>query len=220
MADTAIFDIDGTLVDTNYHHAISWYRSFRRFDITLPLWRIHRAIGMGGDQLVEHVAGQNVEDRFGDELRETVKDEFGKLIDQTQPFRGAHELLEAVKDRGFRLVLASSARSSDVDHFLDLIDGRSVADAWTTSDDVQRTKPAPDLVQAAVDKVDGCHGVMVGDSTWDCIAAGKLDIPTLAVRTGGFSVDELRDSGASRVFDSLVELHDALDETPLAAVDR
>ncbi len=219
MADTAIFDVDGTLVDTNYHHALSWYRAFRRLHITLPLWRIHRAIGMGGDQLVAHVAGQDVEDRHGDELRDLVKDEFAELIDETRPIEGAHALLRAVRDRGFRVVLASSARASDVDHFLDLIDARSVAEAWTTSDDVEKTKPAPDLVQVAMDKVGGRTAVMVGDSTWDCIAAGKLGIPTLAIRTGGFSVDELRESGASRVFDSLVDLREALDDTPLAAAD-
>ena len=125
MADTAIFDVDGTLVDTNYQHALAFYRAFRRFDITLPMWRLHRATGMGGDQIVAHVAGDEVERRHGSELREAWVEEFDKMIDEVRPFDGARDLMEAVKSRGFRVVLASSGKSKHVDHFLDLIDGRS-----------------------------------------------------------------------------------------------
>lgn len=216
MADTAIFDIDGTLVDTNYQHALAWFRAFRRFDITKPLWEIHRAIGMGGDQLVTHLAGPEVERRRGDELRAASGEEFAEFIAEIAPFAGAHDLLRDVRDRGFRLVLASSGNQDDIDHMLDLLDARDLAQAWTTSADVEKTKPAPDLVQVAMAKVGGTTGVMVGDSTWDCIAAGKLDIPTVAVRTGGFSVDELTQAGAEMVFTSLVELREGLDRTPLA----
>jgi phosphoglycolate phosphatase-like HAD superfamily hydrolase len=106
------------------------------------------------------------------------------MIDEVRPFDGARELMEAVKSRGFRVVLASSGKSKHVDHFLDLIEGRSIADAWTTSDDVESSKPEPDLVATALDKVEGASGVMIGDSTWDCIAAGRLGVPSLAVRTG------------------------------------
>jgi HAD superfamily hydrolase (TIGR01549 family) len=220
VADTAIFDVDGTLVDTNYQHALAFYRAFRRYGITLPMWRLHRATGMGGDQIVAHVAGDEVERWHGSALREAWVEEFDKLIDEVRPFEGARDLMEAVKSRGFRVVLASSGKSQHVDHFLDLIDGRSIADAWTTSDDVESSKPDPDLVATALDKVEGASGVMIGDSTWDCIAAGKLGVPALAVRTGGFSVEELIDAGAERVFDSLRELAEKLDETPLARPQR
>lgn len=216
MPDTAIFDVDGTLVDTNYQHALAWYRAFRRHDLTLPIWRIHRAIGMGGDQLVAHVAGDGVEQDLGDVLREEWVAEFDQLIDEVQPFDGARELLVAVKERGFRLVLASSGKSQHVEHFLELLDGTSVADAWTTSDDAERSKPEPDLLETALRQVDGAEAVMVGDSVWDCVAAGKLHVPTLAVRTGGFSTEELTEAGAVRVFDSLQELRSSLDSTPLA----
>jgi HAD superfamily hydrolase (TIGR01549 family) len=215
MADTAIFDVDGTLVDTNYQHALAWYRAFRQHDITLPVWRLHRAIGMGGDKLVAAVAGEDVERSRGDEVRAAWEREFEAMIDEVEPFQGARELLAEIKDRGFRLVLASSGKAKHVEHFLDLIDGRSVADAWTTSEDAEQSKPAPDLVQVAMAKVTGAHGIMVGDSTWDAIASGNTGIPAIAVRTGGFSVEELRDAGAVSVHDSLVDLREHLDDTPL-----
>ncbi len=215
MADTAIFDVDGTLVDTNYQHALAWYRAFRRYDITRPLWQIHRGIGMGGDMFVGHVGGEQVEQEHGDALRDAWVEEFDKLIGEVQPFEATQRLLQDVKDRGFRLVLASSGKSKHVEAFLDLFGGRDLADAWTTSDDAEKSKPEPDLLQVALSKVHGAKAVMVGDSTWDCIAAGKLDVPTLALRTGGFSPEELKDAGASTVFESLGDLADSLDSTPL-----
>lgn len=215
MTDTAIFDIDGTLIDSNYQHAIAWFRAFRRFDVTCPLWEIHRAVGMGGDFLVPEVGGKALERDHGDEVRDAQIEEFDRLIDEVQPFEGAHELLREVRDRGFSLVLASSGEAKHVEQFLDLLDARDLADAWTTSDDADRSKPEPDLVASAMDKAAGTTGVMIGDSTWDIIAAGKLGIPCIAVRSGGYGVDELRQAGALRVFDSLVDLGTHLDDTPL-----
>ena len=220
MADTAIFDVDGTLVDTNYQHALAWFRAMRRYDITRPMWRIHRSIGMGGDQLVAAVAGPDAEEAHGDDLRQAWVEEFDALIGEVQPFEGAHELLAEVKERGFRLVLASSGRTEHVEVFLDLIDGKSLADAWTTADDVERSKPEPDVVAAALAKVEGASGIMVGDSVYDAQAAAKLGIPTLGVRTGGFSVGELQEAGVMQVFDSLVAFRYALDGTPLARASR
>jgi HAD superfamily hydrolase (TIGR01549 family) len=220
MADTAIFDVDGTLVDTNYQHALAWFRAFRRFGITRPLWRIHRGIGMGGDTFVPQIAGEQAEREHGDALREAWTEEFDRLIDEVQPFDATVSLLQEVKDRGFRLVLASSGKTRHVEAFLDLFDGRELAEAWTTSDDAEHSKPEPDIVQTALAKVEGASGVLVGDSVYDCAAAGRIGIPTLAVRTGGFSTDELLEAGAARVFDSLEELQASLDDTPLRAPDR
>lgn len=216
MADTAILDVDGTLVDTNYQHALAWFRAFARYDIPLPLWRIHRQIGMGGDQLVQALAGASTEEQHGDDLREAWTHEFDAMIDEIKPFAGADRLLAELKRRGFRVVLASSGKPKHVERFLDLIGGREHADAWTTADDVEETKPAPDLMQVALSKVEGASGVAVGDSTWDFVAAAKLDLPSIAVRTGGFSAQELRDAGAGMVFDSIPDLIDELDATPLA----
>jgi HAD superfamily hydrolase (TIGR01549 family) len=220
MADTAIFDVDGTLVDTNYQHALAWFRALRRFEITRPMWRIHRGIGMGGDLFVSAVGGQEVEEAHGDALREAWAEEFDELIGEVQAFEGARELLADVKERGFRLVLASSGKKKHVEAFLDLIDGTSLADAWTTSDDVKNSKPEPDIVSAALAKVNGDSGIMVGDSIYDAQAAAKLGIPTLGVRTGGFSVGELQEAGVLQVFDSLVAFRYALEGTPLARASR
>lgn len=220
MADTAIFDVDGTLVDTNYHHALAWFRALRRYGIVRPMWRIHRGIGMGGDQFVSAVGGREVEEEHGDDLRRAWAEEFDQLIGEIQPFEGAHELLAEVKDRGFRLVLASSGKTRHVEAFLDLIDGTSLADAWTTSDDVGTSKPEPDIVSAAMAKVEGGSAIMVGDSVYDAQAAATLNIPTLGVRTGGFSVGELQEAGVLQVFDSLVAFRYALDGTPLSRATR
>jgi HAD superfamily hydrolase (TIGR01549 family) len=220
MADTAIFDVDGTLVDSNYQHALAWFRAFRRFDITRPIWRIHRGIGMGGDLFVPEIGGRDVEEAHGDELRKAWEEEFDQLIGEIQPFEGVSELLADIKARGFRLVLASSGKAQHVEAFLDLFDGKSLADAWTTSDDVEKSKPEPDIVAAALAKVGGASGVLIGDSVYDAQAAAKLQIPTLGVRTGGFSVGELLEAGVLQVFDSLVAFRQALDGTPLARPSR
>ena len=213
---TAVLDIDGTLVDTNYQHALAWYRAFRQHGVTLPLWEIHRHIGMGGDQLVAAVAGEDVEARLGDDLRAGWAEEFAPMLDEVQPFGGVPELLTEVRERGFRIVLASSGKAEHVEHYLGLFDGTKLADDWTTSADVQRTKPAPDLLEAAMRKVGGTAGVLVGDSVWDFRAAEAFGAPGYAVLSGGFSVDELRAASAREVFESPDELRRRLDETLLA----
>jgi len=218
MPSTAILDIDGTLVDTNYHHTIAWYRAFRQHEIVLPLWRIHRHIGMGGDQLVEALCDEQIEEEKGDGIRDAEKALYLALIEEVEPLEGARDLLEELRRRGHRVVLASSAKEDEVDHYLDLLDARDLADDWTTSADVDATKPEPDLVKAAMEKGDARpdEAVMVGDTTWDCKAAGRAGVQTLAVLTGGFSEQELRAAGAAAVYHSIAELRDSLDETPLA----
>jgi HAD superfamily hydrolase (TIGR01509 family) len=213
----AILDIDGTLVDTNYHHAIAWYRAFRQFDIVLPLWLIHRHIGMGGDQMVAAMTDQQTEEEKGDDIRAAEKTLYLQLIDEVQPMEGSRELIEQLKARGHTVVLASSAKEDEVEHYLDLLDARELADDWTTSGDVESTKPAPDLVSAALQKAGGSaeEAVMVGDTTWDVEAAAKAGVPTITVRTGGFGVDELKEAGAKAVFESVTELCERLDQTAL-----
>jgi HAD superfamily hydrolase (TIGR01549 family) len=212
----AILDIDGTLVDTNYHHALAWYRAFLQSNEVFPLWRIHRLIGMGGDQLVAALAGEDFEAEHGEDVRAAEKVLYMALIDEVRPFADARALLEHLKAQGHVVVLASSAKPDEVEHYLDLLDARDLADDWTHAGDVERTKPEPDLVTAAVEKAGGGDGVMVGDSTWDCQAAERAGLATVAVLTGGFSEAELREAGASGVFASLSDLLAHLDATPLS----
>jgi HAD superfamily hydrolase (TIGR01549 family) len=217
MPPAALLDVDGTLVDTNYHHAVAWYRAFRQAGIVLPIWRIHRHIGMGGDQIVAALCGDEAEEQKGDDIRAAEKTLYFELIDEVQPLHGSRELIEDLKQRGHTVVLASSAKQEEVEHYLDVLDARDLADDWTTSADVEATKPKPDLVQAALDKAGGDDGALVGDTTWDCEAAKRAGVPAVAVLTGGFSEAELREAGAVAVYQSIDELRGALDDTPLAA---
>jgi HAD superfamily hydrolase (TIGR01509 family) len=212
----AILDIDGTLVDTNYHHAIAWYRAFLQSGETLPLWRIHRHIGMGGDQLVAALTSEDWDAEHGDDVRAAEKVLYMAIIHEVRPFADARPLIETLSSDGHSVVLASSAKPAEVEHYLDLLDVRELADGWTHSGDVERTKPHPDLVQAAIEKAGNGPAVMVGDSTWDCEAAQRAGIPAVAVLTGGFSEAELRDAGAENVFSSLEELHAGIRSTSLA----
>jgi HAD superfamily hydrolase (TIGR01509 family) len=213
----AVLDIDGTLVDTNYHHALAWYRAFRQHGIVLPIWRIHRHIGMGGDQLVGALTDERTEAAKGDDIRTAEKTLYFQFIEEVEPMAGSRELIERLKERGHAVVLASSAKADEVDHYLDLLDARRLADAWTTSADVESTKPAPDLVSAALERVGGSpeDAAMVGDTPWDVKAARQAGVPTLAVRTGGFAIAELQEAGAAAIFESVVELCQKLDQTPL-----
>jgi HAD superfamily hydrolase (TIGR01509 family) len=214
----AILDIDGTLVDTNYHHTLSWARAFARHDLVLPLWQIHRHIGMGGDQVVSALCGDEVEHELGDAIRDAEADEYAKLIDEVRPMDRSRELIESLRRRGHQVVLASSAKADEVDHYLDLLDARQLTDAWTTSADVESTKPAPDLVHAALQRAGGeaRDAVMIGDTPWDVEAARGAGVDTIAVITGGFSVPQLEEAGAVAVFESVAELCEQLDDTRLA----
>jgi HAD superfamily hydrolase (TIGR01549 family) len=213
-APVAILDVDGTLVDTNYHHALAWFRAFRQHGIVLPLARIHRHIGMGGDQMVGALAGEGTEEREGDSLRAAETALYLALIEEVEPFRDSRELIVDLRGRGAKVILASSAKADELDHYLDLLDARDVADAWTTSADVEATKPAPDLVTAALEKAEADAGdaFMVGDTPWDCKAAERAGVPTHTVLTGGFSEQELSEAGAATVYSSVSELRGDLDE--------
>jgi HAD superfamily hydrolase (TIGR01509 family) len=178
------------------------------------MWRIHRHIGMGGDQLVAAVAGEEVERRVGDALRDASKEEFAPLRDECEPLAGARDLVAALKERGHAVVLASSSNEDDLAHFLDTLGVHALVDGWTTADDVERSKPHPDVVRAALDKAGTDDAVMVGDSRWDIEAAAHAGLETVCVITGGWSEQELRDHGAVAVFDSLVALRLRGDDSP------
>jgi HAD superfamily hydrolase (TIGR01549 family) len=218
MPEIAILDVDGTLVDANYHHAIAWFRAFRRHDVTVPVWRIHRHIGMGGDQLVAALTSDETEERLGDAIREAESELYRELIGEVQTMEGSRELIEDLRQAGNVVVLASSAKDWEVEHYIELLDAAEIVDGWTTSADVEQTKPKPDLVRAALDKADSDgEATLIGDTVWDVEAAKRAGVETLAVLTGGFSEQELREAGARDVFTSVEELRRSLVETPLRA---
>jgi HAD superfamily hydrolase (TIGR01509 family) len=203
MSVTAILDVDGTLVDTNYHHAIAWHRALHAHEHHVQMWRIHRHIGMGGDKIVAALAGEEAERSQGEEIRAAEGEAYGELIGEVEPMEGARELIAELKEDGAAVILASSAKREEVGHYLDLLDARELVDGWTTAADVEETKPAADLVHAALEQAGAGPALMVGDSTWDVKAASAAGVPTLAVLTGGFSEAELREAGAVAVVESI-----------------
>lgn len=208
-ADTVLFDVDGTLMDTTYHHALAWHRAFRAHDVQVPLWRVHRAIGMGGDRLVAEVAGDDVEHRLGAELREAWAREYEPLRREIAPLPGAHALLELLKGKGFRVALASSGKPDHTEQAVRLLDAEGLLDAVTTAEDAEESKPAADILRVALQQAGGSHAVTVGDSPYDVEASNRLGAPCIAVRTGGFGADELTGAGAVLVVDGVSDLLDA-----------
>ena len=215
MPLTAIFDIDGTLVDTNYQHALAWYRAFRQHGVVMPIWQIHRAIGIGSDRVVEMLAGEQIEQELGETLRAAEGPLYQEMIDEVEPMKGAHELLHDLKRAGHAVILASSAEEKEAERYIKLLDATEFVDGYTTSADVKQTKPEPDIVHAAIEKAGGGAAVMIGDSTWDCKAATRAQLPSIGVLTGGFSEQELTEAGATIVFDSVEHLREHLKTTNL-----
>jgi HAD superfamily hydrolase (TIGR01509 family) len=214
VARAVLLDVDGTLIDANYQHALAWYRAFRANGLVMPIWKIHRHVGMGGDQLVPALIGEEADAEKGEDIRETRKEIYEELIEEVAPLDGAHELIADLKERGRTAVLASSAPEKEIDHYLDLLEARDLADGWTTDDDVEATKPEPDLVRAALVMARTDEAVLVGDTPWDIESARKSGIETITVITGGYSEQELRDAGAVGVYESVQELRAHLEEPP------
>ena len=196
MAITAILDVDGTLVDTNYHHTLAWYRAFRDQDITLPLWQIHRHIGMGGDQLVGALAGDDVERQRGRTSARAEAGHYRELIDEVGVLPGSRELIQRLKDEGNAVVLASSAKEDEVEHYLSF----STPASWQTRGPRPPTwrppSPSPTwCTSGPAERQRADEAVLVGDSVFDCEAAERAGVPTIGVLTGGFSEQELREAG-------------------------
>jgi HAD superfamily hydrolase (TIGR01549 family) len=218
VAVGAILDIDGTLVDTNYQHTIAWGRAFADHGVDVPLWRIHRHNGMGGDQLVAAVAGDEVEERLGDAIRESEGSRYEELIDEVRPLPGGRDLLTALRGIGCPVVLASSAKQDEVERYVDMLDARGIVDAWTTGADVDQTKPHPDLITAAAERLPDTPAVVViGDTAWDAVAAERAGFASIGVLSGGFGAQELRDAGCVEVFTDAADLASHL-EAALEAV--
>ncbi|MCE1179034.1 MAG: HAD family hydrolase [Micrococcales bacterium] len=201
MTDLLILDLDGTLIDSTYHHALAWHRAFATEDIEVPLWRVHRAVGLGGDRLISHVAGDEVGSLAGAALRHEWAVRYRELVGEVTQLPGAVALVEDARRRDIAVVLASSGEHEFVDQALDLLDIRGALTAVVSSADVEDAKPDPDILALACEKVDADRALMVGDTTWDAQAAARLGIPCVGVQSGGFGAAELRDAGASVVWD-------------------
>lgn len=216
----AIVDIDGTLVDSNYQHALAWCRALREVGVSVELWRLHRHVGMGGDQLVSAVAGEEVERRHGDAAREAESRHYAAMIDEVVPLPGATGLLRALARRMRAVVLASSAPAGDAERYVDMVGARGLVTGWTTSDDVAASKPEPDLMRVALEMAGGGPAVVIGDSVWDHLAAGRAGLPSVGVLTGGTGAGELVAAGAAAVHDTLEGLTSALGDPPFRGEGR
>lgn len=206
--DAILFDIDGTLVDSTYHHAFAWHRAFTRYDVDVPMWRVHRTIGMGGDKLVAEVAGSEIEEKLGDDLRDAWSEEYAKVEAEVDPFPGATDLLRRLADEGFLVALASSGEKEFSEHALESLDAADRVEVLVTSADVEASKPEPDLIGVTLDKVGPDRAVFVGDTPYDVEAAAKAGLGCVALLTGGFSKAELEEAGAVLVAEALTELAD------------
>lgn len=205
--DTVILDVDGTLADTNYLHTLAWARAFARVDLHPPMWELHRAVGMGGDLLVAAVADDEVEREHGDALREAWEEGYAAHLPEVRLLPGARELVLALADRGLTVVLASSGKEDFTGHVLDLLDlPEGTLAAQASSDEAESSKPEPDVLQVALDKVGAGSALLVGDTPYDVAAAGRLGLPCVAVRTGGFGAAELQEAGAVLVVDTPADL--------------
>ena len=217
MADGVLLDVDGTLVDSVYLHVVAWHQAFLEYDVVVPCARIHAAIGMGGDRLVGWVAGDEIEERHGDDLRDRWEAIFDTMLDRIRPTNGAAELVRTLKERGLRVAFASSGKDKHLEAAREQLDVDDFVDAIATTDDVDSSKPDDDLLQVTADKIDARDAVLVGDAPWDAAAAAKAGISVVLLRTGGFSDAALREAAAGDVaiFDDPAELVRRLDKTPL-----
>ena len=215
-----LFDIDGTLVDSNYLHVQAWSEALQRADrAAVDDWRIHRCIGMGGPQLIAELLGE-VDDADEQRISTLHSRHYRKLAHRLRRFDGAREVLQAVHDRGVRVVLATSAAPAELKLLLDVLDPGDAVDAVTSADDVDAAKPEPDLLQVALRKVDAApaDAILVGDATWDGISAARAGVRFVGVRTGGTSAADLVAAGAQAVYTDVAQLLADLPTSPIATL--
>ena len=215
-----LFDIDGTLVDSNDFHVLAWEEAFAGIGVTFDQRVIHDQIGKGTDMLVPSLlpdADEALQERLGKAHGAAFKASF---LAQVRPFPGAHDLLARVFRAGQKVVLASSAAQAEVDHYLDLLDARGLVHATTSGDDVEHTKPAPDIFATALEKLAPLRAeevMVVGDTPYDIEAAAKCGIAAIGLRSGKFGDDVLLAAGAVALYDDASDLLHAYERSPLAS---
>jgi phosphoglycolate phosphatase-like HAD superfamily hydrolase len=207
-----LFDVDGTLVDSSYIHTLAWWQAFRQAGYDVPMASIHRAVGMGGDRILDHLLPGDRDTAADDTIMTSHAAVFSTFWPALRRFDGARELLAQCFDSGLAVALASSARDRDLEMLRAAIGADAYIHAATSSADAKESKPAPDILVAALRAVGVAAGnaVYVGDAVWDIYAAGKLDIPAIGLTCGGTSEAELRNAGAVEVYDSPRALLDNL----------
>lgn len=212
-----LFDIDGSLVDSNFLHVHAWAESFAAAGHPVDAWRIHRAIGMGSAQLLGELLGDDA-DRLEEQVKKGHSERYAAMASLLRPFDGARELVQAVSDRGAVVVLATSAPPDELEKLRAVLEIDDVVDAITAAEDVEAAKPEPEIVHVALEKA-GCvpaSSVFVGDAVWDVVAARRAGVPCVGLLSGGTSAAELTEAGAVAVYDDAAALLRDLDASPLA----
>lgn len=213
-----LFDIDGTLVDSNDMHVLAWEEAFAGVGATFERQTIHDQIGKGTDMLVPTLlpeADETEQEKLGDAQGQVFK---AKFLDTVKPFPGAHDLLARARSSGQRVVLASSASKPELEHYLGLLDAHDLVDTTTSADDVESTKPAPDIFATALKKLVPLSAeevIVVGDTPYDIEAAAKCGIATIGLRSGKFSDESLLAAGAIALYDDAAALLADYDKSPL-----
>ncbi|MGN6251705.1 MAG: HAD family hydrolase [Marmoricola sp.] len=210
--DTVVLDVDGTLVDSNYHHTLAWARAFAASGYDVPLWRIHRSIGMGGDRLVQRLIGEEAAHEVGAEVSAAWEEEFERLLPEILPLPHARDLLQRLGERPVRVVLASSGKPEHTRTFIELLGAEEHLDDVATGDGDTASKPAPDLVEKAVAEAGGGSPMVVGDSVWDAEAATRAGALMVGLLTGGSGAGELEAAGADTVCENIAALLEVLDD--------
>lgn len=204
----ALFDVDGTLIDTNYLHSVTWWQAFLQAGHEIPMTRIHRAIGMGSDRLLDELLPKDRDRDRDQEIRAGHDALYATYWARLRPFHGAADLLRACKSQGMRVILASSAGQPELDVMREAIDAEDAIDAVTSSSEVEQSKPAADLVHVALEKagVSAGQAVFVGDTVWDVQACQQAGVRCIALLSGGISRGELETAGATEIYEDAADL--------------
>jgi HAD superfamily hydrolase (TIGR01509 family) len=215
--EAVLFDIDGTLVDSNYLHVVAWMYAFQSAGCPVEAWRIHEAIGMDSGKLLERLLGDQAE-ALGEEVKQEHSRRYGQFAPLLQPFDGARQLLRAVAAQGTKVVLATSAPPDELERLREILDVEDAIETVTNAQDVATAKPAPDIVQVALERsgVEAAEAIFVGDAVWDIKAANKAGVACIGVTSGGVHEAELRKEGAVGLYPTVRQLLDDFDTSPLA----
>lgn len=214
-----LFDIDGTLVDSNYLHVNAWLRALRAVGHPVDAWRIHRGQGMGSSELLATLLGEAAE-QVGSRAKKQHSEHYQRSSELLRAFDGARELVAAVAQRGAKVVLATSAAPDELEVLRSILDVEDAVAAITAAEDVEAAKPASDLLHVALQRagVTADRAVFVGDTVWDVVACGKAGVRCVGVLSGGISAAELTEAGAVAVYEGCPALLRDLDASPLATV--